>query len=69
MARIIFISPYLKGGQDKARLAHRTKYIATRDGVYLLRSERGSESATEKQREYILRLVKTFPSSKELAEY
>ena len=69
MARIIFISPYLKGGQDKSRLAHRTKYIATRDGVDLLRSERGSESATEKQREYILRLVKTFPQSKELAEY
>ncbi len=69
MARIIFISPYLKGGQDKSRLAHRTKYIATRDGVDLLRSERGSESATEKQREYILRLVKTFPQAKELAEY
>ena len=69
MARIIFISPYLKGGQDKAKLAHRTKYIATRDGVDLLRSERGSEAATEKQREYILRLVKSLPQSKELAEY
>ena len=69
MAKLIFISPYLKGGQDKSKLAHRTKYIATRDGVDLLRSERGSESATEKQREYILRLAKTFPQSKELAEY
>ena len=69
MAKLIFISPYLKGGQDKAKLAHRTKYIATRDGVDLLRSEHGLESATEKQREYILRLVKTFPQSKELAEY
>ena len=69
MARIIFISPYLKGGQDKSKLAHRTKYIATRDGVDLLRAERGAESVTEKQREYILRLVKTFPQSKELAEY
>ncbi len=69
MAKLIFISPYLKGGQDKAKLAHRTRYIATRDGVDLLRSERGSEAATEKQREYILRLIKTFPQSKELAEY
>lgn len=69
MAKIIFISPYLKGGQDRGRLRHRTNYIATREGVELLKSEHGSEPATKKQREYISRLVKSFPQSVELAEY
>ena len=69
MAKIIFISPYLKGGQNQGRLRHRTNYIATREGVELLKSEHGSEPATKKQREYIYRLVKSFPQSVELAEY
>ena len=69
MARLIFISPYLKGGEDRARIAHRTNYIATREGVELLKSEHGNEPASKKQREYISRLVKTFPQSKELGEY
>ena len=69
MARIIFISPYLKGGEDKARLKNRTNYIATREGVELLKSEHGDGPATKKQREYISRLIKSFPQSKELAEY
>ena len=37
MARLIFISPYMKGGRDAARLAHRTRYFATREGVQLLK--------------------------------
>ena len=69
MARLIFISPYLKGGEDKARLKNRTNYIATREGVELLKSEHGDGPATKKQREYISRLIKSFPQSKELAEY
>ena len=69
MARLIFISPYLKGGEDKARLKNRTNYIATREGVELLKSEHGDGPATKKQREYISRLIKSFPQAKELAEY
>ena len=69
MARLIFISPYLKGGEDKAQLMNRTNYIATRKGVELLQSEHREEPASQKQREYISRLLKTFPQAKELAEY
>ena len=69
MARLIFISPYLKGGKEKAALSRRTKYIATREGVELLKSERGDMPATEKQRAFILRLLESFPQMTELGEY
>ncbi len=69
MARLIFISPYLKGGQGKASLSRRTRYIATREGVELLKSERGDHPATDKQRSYILRLLESFPQMMELGEY
>ena len=41
MARIVLISPYLKGGQNAAKLAQRTRYVATRPGVELLVDELG----------------------------
>ena len=69
MAKMIFISPYLKGRGEKAALARRTKYIATREGVELLKDKAGDEPETEKQREYILRLLRSFPQAKELGEY
>lgn len=69
MARIVFISPYLKGGQGKAALSRRTRYIATREGVEFLKSERGDQPATDKQRSYILRLLESFPQIMELGEY
>ena len=69
MARLVFISPYLKGGKEKAALSRRTKYIATREGVELLRKERGNQPATEKQRTFIQRLLKSYPQIKELGEY
>ena len=69
MARLVFISPYLKGGKEKAALSRRTKYIATREGVELLRKERGNQLATEKQRTFIQRLLKSYPQIKELGEY
>ena len=48
MARIVLISPYLKGGQNAAKLVHRTRYVATRPGVALLADERfGQEDADE----------------------
>ena len=69
MARLVFISPYLKGGQGKAALSRRTAYIATREGVELLKSERGKLPATQKQRTFILRLLESFPQMMELGEY
>lgn len=69
MARIVLISPYLKGGQNAAKLAQRTRYFATRPGVELLADEHSALPATKKQCSFIDRLVKSFPTSKELIEY
>ena len=68
MAKMIFISPYLKGRGEKAALARRTKYIATREGVELLKDKTGGGPETEKQREYIRRLLRSFPQAKDLGE-
>ena len=62
MARIVLISPYLKGGQNAAKLAQRTRYVATRPGVELLADERSTLPATKKQQEFIARLLKSFPT-------
>ncbi len=48
MARIVLISPYLKGGQNAVKLAQRTRYVATRPGVELLTDERGTLPATKR---------------------
>ena len=69
MARIVLISPYLKGGQNTAKLMHRTRYVATRPGVELLADERSTLPATKKQQVFIARLLKSFPTSRELIEY
>ena len=50
MARIVLISPYLKGGKNAAKLAQRTRYVATRPGVELQRS---SLPATKKQQDFM----------------
>ena len=57
MARIVLISPYLKGGQNAAKLAQRTRYVATRPGVELLADERSTLPATKKQQEFITQLL------------
>ena len=62
MARIVLISPYLKGGQNAAKLAQRTRYVATRPGVELLADERSTLPATKKQQDFIARLLKSFRS-------
>ena len=69
MARLIFISPYLKGGQGKTALSRRTNYIATRDGVERIKSDRGEQPAGKKQRTLILRLLEAYPQMMELGEY
>ena len=53
MARIVLISPYLKGGQNAAKLAQRTRYFATRPGVELLADERSLLPATKKQQDFM----------------
>ena len=63
------MSPYLKGGRDSARRSNRVRYLATRPGVEVLPDERGDLPATKKQQDYIRRLLRDFPESKELLEY
>ena len=69
MSRIRFMSPYLKGGRDAAKLSNRTRYIATRPGVEVLRDEHSEQPATKKQQAYIQRLLRDFPGADELLEY
>ena len=69
MSRVRFMSPYLKGDKDTAKLSNRARYIATRPGVEVLRGEQGDQSATEKQQAYIQRLIRDFPGAEELLEY
>ena len=69
MARLIFISPYLKGGKHAKWLRNRTHYFATRDGVVLPLSHHTDAQPTAKQHAYIQRLTKNFPLCRELLEY
>ena len=69
MSRIRFMSPYLKGGRDTAKLSNRTRYIATRPGVEVLRGKQQDQPATSKQQAYIQSLLRDFPGAKELLEY
>ena len=69
MSRVRFMSPYLKGGRDAAKLSNRARYIATRPSVEVLRGEQQDQSATSKQQAYIQSLLRDFPGAKELLEY
>ena len=69
MSRVRFMSPYLKGGRDTAKLSNRARYIATRPGVEVLRGEQQDPPATKKQQAYIQRLLRDFPGAEELLEY
>ena len=69
MSRVRFMSPYLKGGRDTAKLSNRARYIATRPGVEVLRGEHSGQPATKKQQAYIQRLLRDFPGAEELLEY
>ena len=69
MAGIFFSSPYLKGGKQSAKLANLTKYISTRKGVELLKDTDSSLPATKQQQDFISRLLKTFPDTREMPEY
>ena len=69
MAGVFFSSPYLKGGKQSAKLANLTKYISTREGVELLRDTDSSLPSTKQQQDFISRLLKTFPDTREMPEY
>ena len=69
MAGVFFSSPYLKGGKQSAKLANLTKYISTREGVELLKDTDSCLPATKQQQDFISRLLKTFPDTREMPEY
>ena len=68
MARLIFISPYLKGGKNAKWLRNRTHYFATREGVVIPKKD-ADTPPTEKQKAYIQRLTKNLPLCRGLLEY
>ena len=45
---VSFLMAYLKGGQNAAKLAQRTRYVATRPGVELLADESSTLHTTKK---------------------
>lgn len=69
MAKLIFISPYLKGNRNSAQLANHVRYISTRDGVQTLNDGAKNLPPTKKQEEYIQKLTKKFSEAKLLSEY
>ena len=69
MAGVFFSSPYLKGGKQSAKLGNLTKYISTREGVELLKDTDSNLPATKQQQDFISRLLKMFPDSREMPEY
>ncbi len=69
MAGVFFSSPYLKGGKQSAKLANLTKYISTREGVELLKDTDSGSPATKQQQDFISRLLKVFPDTREMPEY
>ncbi len=69
MAKLIFISPYLKGNSNSTRLANHVRYISTRDGVQTLNDGAKNLPPTKKQEEYILKLTKKFSEATLLPEY
>ena len=69
MAGVFFSSPYLKGGKQSAKLSNLTKYISTREGVELLKDTDSILPATKQQQDFISRLLKMFPDTREMPEY
>lgn len=65
MARLIVKSPYIKCGGGQGAGGY-MKYIATRERVEILPDDR---PPTRKQEQFITKLVKDFPDTKNLLEY
>ena len=65
MARLIVKSPYIKCGGGQSAGGY-LKYIATRERVEIIPDDR---PPTQKQTQFLAKLVKDFPDAKELMEY
>ena len=65
MARLIVKSPYIKCGGGQSAGGY-LKYIATRERVEIIPDDR---PPTNKQTQFLAKLVKDFPDTKELMEY
>ena len=65
MAKLIVKSPYIKCGTGQSAGGY-LKYIATRERVEIIPDDR---PPTNKQTQFIAKLVKDFPDAKELMEY
>ena len=65
MARLIVKSPYIKCGAGQSAGGY-LKYIATRERVEIIPDDR---PPTQKQEQFIAKLVEDFPDAQELMEY
>jgi len=70
-SRVIFKCPHIKGGDAnaEAHLSNYVGYISTRDGVERVDPGQAAKPATKKQLKMVERLLRDFPSSRELFEY
>ncbi len=71
MPRLIFKSPYIRGGSKKAtaHLRNYVGYVATRSGVERIPVNKRDLPATKKQKELVTQIIKDFPLSKGMFEY
>lgn len=71
MPRLIFKSPYIRGGSKKAtaHLRNYVGYVATRSGVERIPVNKRNLPATKKQKELVAQIIKDFPLSKGMFEY
>ncbi|MBD5085688.1 MAG: hypothetical protein HDT33_11765 [Clostridiales bacterium] len=69
--RVIFKCPHIKGSGEKAaaHLSNYVGYISTRNGVERVDPGQAAKPATKKQLKMVERLLRDFPSSRELFEY
>ncbi|MDE6281105.1 MAG: relaxase MobL, partial [Oscillospiraceae bacterium] len=69
--RVIFKCPHIKGGDANAaaHLSNYVGYISTRDGVERVDPGQAAKPVTKKQLKMVERLLRDFPSSRELFEY
>lgn len=71
MPRLIFKSPYIRGGSKKAtaHLRNYVGYVATRSGVERIPVNKRDLPVTKKQKELVAQIIKDFPLSKGMFEY
>lgn len=71
MPRIIFKSPYVRGGSKRAavHLQNYVGYVATRSGVERMPIDKRDLPATKKQKGLVAQIIKDFPLSKGMFEY